>query len=100
MNKPDDIDQHAWDKAATYADDPGSYAWTCGDGAQIAIARAIMDAKAEEREACAAICDPLANHKLKAGDDFRSFVKAEMVDFGAKTASIIAATIRARATKS
>ena len=62
MTKPDDIDQDAWDKAG------GVIRWISdffADGlsrsekteAKEEIARAIMSARAEEREACAKIAE-------------------------------------------
>jgi len=53
MTKPDDIPQDVWDKAILYS---GAYTEPAGDTLselRYDFARAIMAAKAEEREACA-----------------------------------------------
>ena len=58
--KPDDISQEAWDAAGSIKPLP---AFKFAEWAQVLhadIARAIMAAKAEEREACAAV----ANNEL------------------------------------
>lgn len=56
MTKPDDIDQDAWEKAGR--------AWVRGassenitNSGRETVARAIMSARAEEREACAKVAD-------------------------------------------
>lgn len=65
MSKPEDIPQDVWDKSiALMQGIPADFSW---DGFEDAksnhacaaeeVARAIMDAKAEEREACAAVAD-------------------------------------------
>lgn len=65
MSKPDDIPQDVWDKAfhemdchcpaVMFGDD------TLQHSVNTAISRAIMDAKAEEREACACRVDLVAD---------------------------------------
>lgn len=58
MKKPDDIPQDAWDEVDVWAN------WYVADPLRTveeAIARAILAAKAEEREACALVADDYHN---------------------------------------
>jgi hypothetical protein len=61
MTKPDDIDQDAWEKAGR--------AWVRGassenitNSGRETVARAIMSARAEEREAILALVRPYKHH--------------------------------------
>lgn len=65
MSKPEDIPQDVWDKAMSFLEASPMVSIPCTsddrchliNDPQTAIARAIMDATAEEREACAKIAD-------------------------------------------
>lgn len=57
MNKPDEIPQDVWDEAILYS---GVYAEPAGEtltDLRMDFARAIMNAKAEERKACIAAAE-------------------------------------------
>lgn len=60
MSKPDDIPQDVWDMAANTLDDHAYNPLRV-----IPIARAIMAAKAEEREACAKLVDDAGQNQRK-----------------------------------
>jgi hypothetical protein len=62
MCKPEDISQDAWEKAVSIAMGDGVIPGTMfTDAYVVPIARAIMAAKAEEREACALEADAPAD---------------------------------------
>lgn len=71
MTKPDDIDHDAWEKAKVGVRSMTSRPMSEFDVAST-IARAIMSAKAEEREACAQVADSLAE-KRRATEEARGF---------------------------
>ena len=102
MTKPDDIPQDVWD--AVYFLD-----WVRGDGWPLALppkevaARAIMSARAEEREACAKIADDReaicadAVAKVEAGELYQGIPTAAATESCARLeAAHIARLIRNR----
>lgn len=75
MTKPDDIDQDAWEKTGDWAE------WYCADPfrtVEETIARAIMSARAEEREACAKIAED-DDGALPGWGEHRNMVVAQQV---------------------
>jgi hypothetical protein len=96
MGKPDDIPQDVWDKVAELV-------WSPKDDDFTAIARAILAAKAEEREACAQLADERANicadavTKINAGELYKDVPLAAATESCAGLeASHIARLIRKR----
>jgi hypothetical protein len=85
MTKPDDIDQDAWEKAHRSIRSMTSRPMSEIDVAS-AIARAIMSARAEEREACARLAEiwPTGGASI------------EMVEHAAQELRELAAAIRSR----
>jgi hypothetical protein len=113
MTKPDDIDQDAWDTGARMAGEylswlhAGNSAGHLSEHAVSAmadtIARAIMSARAEEREACAKIADDReaicadAVAKVEAGELYQGIPTAAATESCARLeAAHIARLIRNR----
>lgn len=77
MTKPDDIPQDVWAKAQEVALDihVDKYGVLDFDGAEIAISRAILAAKSEEREECAKIAFRVAQHVNASADDIANAIR-------------------------
>lgn len=91
MSRPDDVTQEAWDAAslpAEYIDPIDRRYW---------ISRAIMAAKAEEREACAVHIDAMSDGLYEKADTLDLDGRDEA--FAAWVTSNISKAIRARSTK-
>lgn len=109
MSKPEAIPQEVWDSAAQKASDYLWWVFECWPNTKLPAERlverltydyasAILAAKAEEQEACAAIPDLVANHKFSPNDerDLQGTLRALAREVGQKTASQIAIAIRKR----
>lgn len=97
MSKPDDIPQDLWDHVERAVVPMGILGSDVGNRTVQNCCRAIMAAKAEEREACASICDIAAEHCLQARNQHPLLSKLRVSNHGAMTlAEDLAEVIRKR----